>query len=396
MTDIVLATKSQGFERRLRKAMAASNGQIERWGGSLTASSKLEQVVVDLTAENPVVVAIGPGVDSELAMQLAGIIDRDRPEVTVLVVTEPGPDIWEQAVRVGVRDVIPPEADGADLSQVFDKAVMTARRRRDNLIEEVAPATAQGRIITVLAPKGGSGKTALAVNTAVALAARHPGEVALIDLDLLFGDVTNALLLNPEHSIADAMKTGHVDDTTLKVLLTSRGSGLFVMAAPDQPGEGEMVTESLVAQTLDTLRRQFAYVVVDTAAGLGEVTLAAIERTDDLMFICDMSVSAVRGLRKVRDALERLEMMPPRRHFILNRSDSKVGITLEDVESTVGMRVDVKIPSSRLVPRSMNEGTPVIETAPRTPVAQAYQLAVDLLVPEPSEKPKARRRWRSA
>ena len=103
----------------------------------------------------------------------------------------------------------------------------------------------RGRVIAVVAPKGGSGKTALSVNLAVSLAQRHPSKTSILDLDLLFGDVTNALLLNPEHSIADAIDAPALDPTLLKVLLTRRERDLFVLTAPDSPALGEMVTESL-------------------------------------------------------------------------------------------------------------------------------------------------------
>ena len=149
--------------------------------------------------------------------------------------------------------------------------------------------------VMLLNPKGGSGKTALTVNTAIALSQEGSGKVAIVDLDLLFGDVTNALLLDPEHSIGDALEASRVDATTMKVLLTRRSGDLYVLTAPDSPAQGELVGDALVVKALDALRSEFDYVVVDTAAGLTEVTLAAIEQSDELVFICDMSVSAVRG-----------------------------------------------------------------------------------------------------
>jgi pilus assembly protein CpaE len=227
------------------------------------------------------------------------------------------------------------------------------------------------------------------------LAERYPGKVAILDLDLLFGDVTNALLLNPEHSIGDAIGTRELDPTMLKVLLTRYGSDLYVLTAPESPARGELVTDDLVGQAIDGLAAQFDYVLIDTAAGLSEVTLAAIERSNDLIFICDMSVAAVRGLTKVTAALGQLNMLDRRKHFVLNRADSKVGITLADVEAAVGMRVNVRIPSSRLVPRSMNEGAPLTTSSPKTPVARAFTDVVDLLAPteaSPAAAPKSRRR----
>ncbi len=378
MSRIVLATDSNGFEQRMRRVLgvASSNGDVNRFGGDLDFRDA-ERIVVDLTSGNPEVIAIGPGIDTARALDVAELIDRDRPEISVVVVADADPAMWQRALRAGVRDIVAPDATEPELRAVFDRAVGTANRRRANLVEEVTPVLSTGRVITVMAPKGGSGKTALAVNLSVGLAERAPGRVAVVDLDLLFGDVTNAMLLRPEHSIADAIESGRLDMTMLKVFLTPRGGSLFVLCAPDSPALGEVVSEAIVVRALDLLRREFDYVVVDTAAGLNEVTLATLEMTDDLLLICDMSVSGVRGMRKVIDAIDALDISADR-HFVLNRADSKVGLTTTDVEATVGMRIDASIPSSRMVPRSMNEGTPILESAPRAPVSRALWDIVDM------------------
>ncbi|HEX9854706.1 MAG TPA: AAA family ATPase [Acidimicrobiia bacterium] len=375
MSRFVLASDSSGFEQRVRRLLGgAVNGEVTRVGDT---TGDLERLVNDLTRGTPEVVALGPGIDTDRALDLAALIDRDRPEISVIVVAEPTPDIWQRALRAGVRDIVAPDAPESELRTVFDRAAGKATRTKTNLVEDIIPTTKTGRIISVIAPKGGSGKTALAVNLAVGLAERHPGRVAIVDLDLLFGDVTNALLLTPEHTISDAASSGRLDLTTLKVFLTPRpGGDLYVLCAPDSPAEGDLIQESTVTRALQLLSQEFEYVIIDTAAGLNEVTLAALEMADDLVLICDMSVSAVRGMRKVIDALDILQLRG-RRHFVINRADSKVGLTLSDVEATLSLRIDARLPSSRLVPRSMNEGVPLVEGAAKTPVARAFLDVVD-------------------
>ena len=398
MTRILLATNSTQFEANVREALEYE-GALRWWDDDLGSGVDLESLAKELTKTGAGVIAIGPGVRPETAIEIAGQIDSIHPEVSTVVVGSLGSDLWERALRAGVRDVVSHKADAEELRQVFWRAAEATILARANLMPDIAEKSKKanaGRVITVVAPKGGSGKTALSVNLAVALAQRHPSQASILDLDLLFGDVTNALLLNPEHSIADAIDAPQLDPTLLKVLLTRRERDLFVLTAPDSPALGEMVTEELVHSAIDGLASQFEYVVVDTAAGLSEVTLAAIERADDIVFICDMSVSAVRGLHKVISALHTLEMLrEKRRHFVLNRADSKVGINISDVESAVGMAVDVRLPSSRLVPRSMNEGTPLIESSPKTPVARAFMEVADLFSsPDDSAASTKARRWR--
>lgn len=382
---VVLATNNTDFANHVRDALGGDEGRLRFWSDDLRDGINLNGVVAELVAQDPTVIALGPGLDDDVAISVATLIDQQHPEISVVLVAKSTPELLESALRAGVRDVLAPDAGQADIQKALWRATASAERRRANLVAEVAsaPASAQGgKVVAILAPKGGSGKTALTVNTAIALAQSGAGRIAIVDLDLLFGDVTNALLLDPEHSIGDALDAGRVDATTMKVLLTRRSRDVYVLTAPDSPAQGELVTDDLVVKALDALRREFDYIVVDTAAGLSEVTLAAIEQSDELVFICDMSVSAVRGLHKVITALGQLGLLSKKRHFVLNRADSKVGLSVADVESAVGMRVDVRIPSSRLVPRSMNEGQPLVESSPKTPVARSFLDLAELVAGE--------------
>jgi pilus assembly protein CpaE len=151
-----------------------------------------------------------------------------------------------------------------------------------------------------------------------------------------------------------------------------RGENLFALAAPANPADGDDISGAEVEEILRMLAAEFDVVIVDTSAGINEATLSAVEISTDLMLVCDLSVSSVRGLRKVIDTFDQLEMIRPTRHFILNRADSRVGVTVDDASAVVGIPVTVAIPSARDVPLSMNQGVPVIEAAPRTQVARRY------------------------
>lgn len=233
-------------------------------------------------------------------------------------------------------------------------------------------------MLTVISPKGGAGKTALSTNLGVELAALGAGSVVIVDLDLQFGDVGNALGLDPEHTIAElADAPAGVTLTALKVFITQWGENLHVLCAPLSPAEGEQIPESVVDKTIRLLAESFDYVIVDTSAGVNEATLAAIDRSTDLIFLCDLSVSALKGLRKIIDAIDSLGIKTPQRHFVLNRADSDVGINPNDAAALVGMDIDVEIPSSRSIPLAQNQGVPVSQESPRSPVARAFEQAAE-------------------
>lgn len=397
MTQVVLATTSAAFEQRVRRAFGSDiGGTLRRWHDEIMLSNPA-RAVKELAADGAEVVGIGPKVDVQLALELASAFDTDHPEIPVIIITEPTRGFWQKALRAGVHDVINSDAPDDEIRRVFNRAVETSRRRRSNLLDEIGDPKQSGRIITLIAPKGGSGKTALATNLALGLSGRDQ-PVVLVDLDLQFGDVAGCLNLQPESTIGDiASAPGQLTATTLKVFLTPVNSNLLVLCAPESPSEGEEVDDRTVERVIQLLAEEFPYVIADTSAGLTEATLTAIEMSTDLLFVCDLSAAALRGMRKVIDALDRLGMDQQRRHFVLNRADSKVGIEAAEAEAVVGLPIAASIPSDRAVPVSMNQGVPVVQSAPRSPVSKSFLGAATLFdeAETYSEAESKRSRWSS-
>jgi pilus assembly protein CpaE len=366
VTRLAILSPDPAFEGRVRSTLPGAD-VTRRWREEHVRIDP-SKVVEELLEDGAGVVCLGPGLPVDALLDVAEAVDRERPEVCVVLVAD-------RALAAGVRDIVPPAAGPDDLARALARAAETAERRRANLLAPTEP-EARSRVISVLSPKGGSGKTTVASNLAVALAAvaQEPSSVAIVDFDLQFGDVAAALALAPEQGLVDvARSVAEIDATTLKVFLTPHPTGLFALCAPETPAEGDEVGYDHAVHALRTLAASFSTVVVDTAAGLDEYTLAAIEQSTDLLFVCPPDVAAVRSLRKELDALDQLGMMAARRHLVLNRSDARVGIEPGDVENVLGMKASVSVPSSRAVPFSMNAGTPIVDKDPRSPVARSLQ-----------------------
>lgn len=383
MSRILVVTDSQAFEQRLRSHLEAASGS----GLQRVAAEPLVSSPVDFASRVPddvEVIAFGPGVPVDATLKAAKELDTSRPTICVLLVAEPTNDLWAQAMDAGVRAVVRPDADDAEVAESFQRALETAARRREAVhpSEDAAP---KGRVITVLGPKGGAGKTMIAANLAVGIAQVTPEDIAVVDLDLQFGDLASALQLVPEHTIAETTShRGALDATTLKVFLTAHPSKLYALAAPQNPAVGEEIPTSRVTEAIGLLADEFASVVVDTSAGLDEHALAAAEQATDLVLVCTMDVASVRALRKLLDALDQLGMTRQTRHVVLNRADSRVGLSVEDIEATLGTSVHLGLPSSRAVPQSMNEGTTLLEQDGRARIARQLRELVGRFVELPS------------
>jgi len=390
---ILLATPHAGYEQRVRQAFGATlNGDLRRWDiahGEVTADGLLQQ----LEHGSPDVVAIGPDLETDDALKLAQQLEETRPEISVLLVCEPTPELWQHALRAGVRDVVAPDAVDQELRAAFQRTMEVASRRRQNLVGDTDASSSSGRIISVLSPKGGSGKTTVASNLAVGLAMADPNQAAIVDLDLQFGDVAAALGLTPQHTLVDAVRSpGQMEGLTLKSFLSAHQSDLWALCGPDSPAEGEEISAEQAKQVVQTLAGEFRYVVVDTGAGLDEHTLSTLEVATDLVLVCTMDVTSIRSLRKEIMALDQLGMTHQRRHLVINRADSKVGLDLRDVEASIGMSVDVAVPSSRVVPLSLNQGLPLVAGDPRSPVARQFTELVERFAELPAAAAGGRRR----
>ena len=382
MKRIALVSNNLDVERRLFQGLGP-----ERFADLVSTYTSLvnaspSDVAAQLTNGSTDVIVLGPHMDVVTALAVAELVDRADSSTSAIVIAEPTPEVLELALQAGIRAVLPPDVDPSRLREAVERALERAEHRREASavidIRDTAVARESthtgGRVITVLAPKGGSGKTTVATNLATGLARHVPEGVALVDLDLQFGDVADALRLDPERTIGDIRgRAAHLDSAELKMLMTRHESGVFALCAPDDPVTGEEVGPDDVAAALNVLANDLPFVVVDTAAGIDEASLTAIEMSTDLVVLASNDVPSIRNLRKLLLALDRLGVKKPARHLVLNRAGSKVGIDLGDVEATLGLKVAVQVPSTRSITLSTNHGEPIVLSDPRNPATRSFE-----------------------
>jgi pilus assembly protein CpaE len=364
---VAILSDDDGLLERLRPLTCAIALERQPWHS--TSVAEPVALAEALAAREFHAVCIGPDVPEPLALDIARALDRSHPEVGVVLVREASATLWREAARAGVREIVPPDDPGTGLLDALDQAARRSAELR--AAQRSAQEGPRNRVIVVLSPKGGSGKTMVTTNLGVALAASQLGQTAVVDLDCVFGDVASVLGLVPERTLGQLASVPGFDSTMLKVFLTRHErSGLYVLPGSGRPEEGEAVTDEVAGRILDLLAKDFPFVVVDTAAGLDERALAAIDHATDIVLLASMDVASVRNLGKEIDALDRLGLTAARRHFILNRADARVGLEIADVEAAIGLKVEAALPSSRLVPLSMNQGRILVLDETDSPVAR--------------------------
>ncbi|MBO1755503.1 AAA family ATPase [Allobranchiibius sp. CTAmp26] len=381
MSDIVLATASADFEERVRRATGGMARCLPP-GPLPVDPAHLFLQLGDGPRPEVVVLDDAAGAPGQ-ALALADLFQRQCPDIAVVVVSDAGDAIALPAMRAGVRDVLDPAAEEPHIRWVLERAGQLARHTQAFAAAGPSAPGAEegrrgGRVIGVVSPKGGVGKTTVATNLAIGLAQKTSLPTVLVDLDVQFGDVASALNLDPEHSLIETVHGPATRDTmVLKTFLTQHASGLYVICGPPTPAAADNVTGQDVSRLLEMLASEFAWVVVDTAPGLSEHTLAALDRSTDLVLMTGMDVPGVRGLRKELDILGELGMIPDRHQVVLNFADRHSGLSTADVEATIGTGVDLVLPRSKAVPTSVNQGIPLLQSGVRDPMTKQLRRLVE-------------------
>ena len=322
------------------------------------------------------VVVLGSSVELQAALRLSERMRISRPSLSVVLVRRRiDNSILTNALRSGVREVVE-ERDLAGLNAAVRRAAELSHALRQGHGEAGGPRRG-ARLLTVFSAKGGCGKTTFALNLATALH-RRGDRVCLVDLDLAFGDVAISLQVQPQHTIADAVPLAETLDAGAAVsLLTVHSSGLSVLAAPMEPYLRDIIPAELVGRVLDVLSSEFDWIVVDTPPVFEDHVLQAFDRSELLVLLVTPDIPALKNLKLTLDTLNLLNYPQHVRRIVVNRSDARVGLSLRDIEHTLGTPLTARVPSSRDVPASINRGVALVLDDPRHPVSQAIQAFAD-------------------
>jgi pilus assembly protein CpaE len=311
------------------------------------------------------------------------------PESGVVVLIEsPDTDVVRRLMRAGAEDYLVKPASTEDILTAIRSVQQTVQKQRVALGPQAGETIDNGNVIAVYSPQGGAGKSMLAANLGVAMARatgakNNKGRVALLDLNLQFGDLDLMLNLSPENSIAGLAQKGQAGidaDLVEQFLTTHQDSGLRVLVAPSTPQYAESITVYTVEQVMDALRESYQYLIIDTPSQLQDTTLAALDAATTIVLLTTLDLLALNKTRTAMDMLRQL-YAPEKIWVVLNRSNSEVGISIQEVETTLGAPIRAQIPSDgRIVVSSINEGKPFVISAFDSVIAKRVNaLAYEIL-----------------
>jgi pilus assembly protein CpaE len=346
-------------------------------GGQLGPRRRSPVVIVDLALSGP-----------HDAYSFLSQMRRRFPAFTILAVgTGSDGDERRRALAAGADAFLDPN-DSEEIIGIVRG--LADRAAGETAAEPPSPVVAPERsgpggfVISVFSTKGGSGKSFLAANLAVALASRMGQPVSLTHLDVGLADVLSYFGLEAQHSLEELISVGGLTD---REAIIDAGievaPGVRGYAANSDPRA--VFDARSAANLVEALRSAFAYTVVDHPQRYADRSLEVLERSDSVCLIAGLDLLEVRHLSLALTTLMSLGVSAQQVRVVMNRADSKVGIRMPEVERALHMPADGAIPSSRLVPLSLNTGRPICIANPTSRVAESiFGLADRLLQMHPT------------
>jgi pilus assembly protein CpaE len=373
-------TKLLGFESDVEVVGAAAGGPEAI---TMATASRPDVVLMDINM---------PGMDGITATEK---LAADVPTAAVIMMSVQGEaDYLRRSMLAGAREFLVKPFSSDELTASI-RQVWAREREKLSRYAPVVAGTQEisngsgepASVVAVFSPKGGVGRTTVAVNLAVA-AAQTGKRVALVDASFQFGDVGVLLNLNPRNkSIADLageLQAGEAE--SLDTFMITHSSGVKVLLAPPSPEQAELIGPTAIKKVLNGLRSSFDLIVADCPSSFNEPTLAVLDEADLILTLLTLEITSVKNMRLFLEVCDQLGYGPEKIRLVLNRADSTLGIRVADVEHSIGRKVDHTIVSDgRSVVYALNRGVPFFLSNREAQVSQDIQrLAAAVTGPAPT------------
>ena len=370
---VIIISKQEETRAKLITALVKDDiyiaGQFEDGASAL---SRIESVEPDI-----VLMVLDAGETDIFA--ISERIYLNRPSSVVMLLTDNmDVDTLKKAMRAGIRHVIPWIEDNKYLIESV-KSVYNAESSHRIALTGDQTLAHTSKVITVLGTKGGSGKTTIAVNLAVSLAKKRK-KVALLDLDLQYGDANIFLNLETNDTLYELMQGySNLDIDTIRSYMMTHSSGLQILSAPKSPEYAEFIKGANVEKLINIMRPYYDYLIIDVSANIDDITILAIDSSTMILMVTGLDVSILRNSKISLKVLENINQKN-KVSLIINR-ESKGSVSINDVKKILQCPIATVIPSDwKTVGTALNTGTPFALNAKRTKVGAAIKSLTEYVI----------------
>lgn len=382
MEQVSIVLADDDVERRIElKKMLFQNPDMDVVGETEDHEETLDVV----TDENPEILLLSfplePDKDTaDLVEELA--VEAPQTEIILIADSMEESEVARELQRLGARDSLVRPLESDELLDVIEDVVSVARRKQEKLTEMMTGKSVTqeqqrpGKLITVFSTKGGVGRSLVSSNLACAIRQLTDKSVALVDLDLQFGDAAIMLDMTPTTMIAslarDCKEEDRVDYELLeRYMHEHEDSGVDLLAAPPRPEEADYVQAAETRKILDALKRHYHYVIVDTSSQVTEPVIASLENSDLIVLLLTLELPTIKDGKLMLELIDDLGLSRDKVQVIMNRDIPNSEIELQEVEEALEQDVLGGLPSEGgVVMPSVNEGRPVILSHPESQFTQ--------------------------
>ncbi len=301
-----------------------------------------------------------------------GILTASMPDLGVIIMSVQGEQEYlKKAMSAGAREYLIKPFTSDDLLASIEKTYEMQNRRKHG--SRSPDQNIQSRVFSIFSTKGGVGKTTIACNLAVALARTTKKRVALIDLDLQFGDVAVMMNLSVKNTLYDLVRDlKNVDSDIVNDYLTTHFTGVHVLPAPLKPEYAEFIDAKQIEKVIGLLAGNFHYIIIDLPAALSEIVLTALDASERILVVSTLDLPTIKNVKVGLDLMESIKYPREKLHVILNKASELFGIKYREFEDAVGHPIWSLMPEdSTTVITSANKGIPFVMTREDTKVAKA-------------------------
>jgi len=371
IVDDVVDTRDQlekllFFEKDIEVVAKASNG---REAIAFARQHRPQVILMDINM---------PDMDGIAATE--AILTQD-PGIQVIIMSVQGEtDYIRRAMLAGAREFLIKPISADDLYRsIRHVAKLAAMRPVAPVAGGVAGVAAtagqssvDGQIFAVFSPKGGVGVSSIAANLAVAIRQQTNKKVALVDGNVVFGDLSVILNLRADKTIVDlASRIENLDRDLLNDVMATHPSQVKVLLAPPDPQRGELVTADHIRAILEALRHEYDYVVVDTPASFHDRSLAALDLAQRIVTLITLEMHCIRNVILFLEVANLLGYPNDKVMLALNKATNRTGIRAEDVEKHLQRKLALQIgDAAQEMTLAINQGAPLVLSKPNHQVAK--------------------------
>jgi pilus assembly protein CpaE len=345
----------------IRSAVKGKNNLAEISGGTFP----IKDLPAFINGSPPDVLIVDDATHS--CLDAVGALNLRSPSVeTLLISQDTSTEFLLHAMQAGVREVIPKAGD-LDALQAALSRLSHKRRTQD------AAALHEGKVFAFLSCKGGSGATFLAANFAYVLAGEFGKRVALIDLNLQFGDAAIFVSeMRPPSNVAELSQQIHrLDASLLAASMLEAAPNLFVLAAPEDPAHFSDVKREHVEAIVRLARQHYDFIVLDVSRALDSVSLQALDMADTIFPVLQLTLPFVRDGKRLLSIFRSLDYPRSKVQLVVNRYEKGGELSLQDLEQAVDEKVAHVVPNSYLAAAaSVNLGVPIVKGNRGNPISK--------------------------